>query len=391
MAHRVHPPRLIDPKTLTVPKLRPPEQAPEASPAEAPEAPDRGFSPGEAQRSLQARHPLVRFSNRGYSDELEAEAANTKPLLGEFIMDGQATMIYAPPNTGKTLIILYLLLKAIEDGLIDPNNVFYWNGDDGSQGLAIKNRLMQDSGAHMVVPGRRGMKFNHLVETMLQAIAEGTARGTLIIIDTLKKVVDLLSKRDSSEFARICRMYVLAGGTIVALGHTRKNPKADGTLEYQGTTDIKEDFDAVYIAQLMENKSEITERVVRFKREKKRSDSPDVVGYAYADELGMTYEEKLASVTLIDPNELNDYRPEIEKYSYLEVMNTISQLIKDGEGQGKMALARKAAKACGVSQRAALSVLEEHTGTTDITHLWIARTGPRGVQVYEIVPRPPRK
>ena len=351
-------------------------------------SPPPQFSPAAASQELVKQHPLIQFSNRGHADELEAEAADTNPLLGQFVMDGQASMIYAPPNTGKTLIVLYLLLKAIEEGLIDPNNVFYWNGDDGSKGLATKNRILQDYGAHMLAPGRQGMQFKHLVETMLQAVAEGTAKGTLIIIDTLKKVVDLMSKKESSEFTKVCRMYVMAGGTILALGHTRKNPRADGTLEYQGTTDIKDDFDAVYMAQLMETKTDATQKVVRFKKEKKRADSPDVIGYAYVDAPGMTYVEKLASVTPIDPDELDGYRAETEKYSHTDVMLELERMIKAGEGQGKMALAKKAAKTCGVSQRAAISVLEDHTGTTDITHLWIARTGDRGVQVYELRPKP---
>lgn len=358
-----------------------PEQSGSAAAASPP------FSPTSASTAMGKVHPLIRFSNRGYADELDAEAAATKPLLGQFIMDGQATMIYAAPNTGKTLILIYSLLKAIEEGLIDPNNVFFWNGDDGSLGLAGKNRLMQDAGAHMLAPGRRGMRTEHLVETMLQAATEGTARGTLIIIDTLKKVTDPMSKKDNSAFAKVCRQYVMAGGTIVALGHTRKNPKSDGTPQYQGTTDIMEDFDAVYIAEVVESKS-ADQRVVRFKMEKKRADSPNMVGYAYADEPGITYEEKLASVVPVAADELDDYRSESEDYSHTAVLETIYRLIEAGDGQGKMLLARKAASACNVSQRTALSVLEEHTGTSHITHLWTARTGPRGVKVYELVPRP---
>ncbi len=124
--------------------------------------------------------------------------------------------------------------------------------------------------------------------------------------------------------------------------------------------------------------------------DKKRADSPDVVGYAYADEPGMTYAEKLASVTLVDPDELETYRPETENYSHIAVMLEIQRLIEGGEGQGKMALAKKAAKKCGVSEKIALGVLEEHTGATELRHMWSTRTGPRGVQIYELVPRPPR-
>ena len=74
--------------------------------------------------------------------------------------------------------------------------------------------------------------------------------------------------------------YVMAGGTIVALGHTRKSPKADGSPQYQGTTDILEDFDAVYVAELMSDDGRTDRRIVRLNMEKKRADSPNVVAYS---------------------------------------------------------------------------------------------------------------
>lgn len=256
---------------------------------------------------VRARHPLYRFSLRGSADQLEADAAETKPLLGQFIMDGQATMIYAAPNTGKTLIILHLVLEAIADGKIDPDCVIYVNADDTSSGLAFKGRVFEGVSAHMMAPGHKGMKARHLVEKLIQAVEDGTARGTLIIIDTLKKFTDLMDKKKTREFGQVCREYVMAGGTIVALGHTRKSPKSNGSPQYQGTTDILEDFDAVYVAELMTNGGRKDRRVVRFNMEKKRADSPNTVAYAYADQLGISYHEKLASVESVDPE---DFTPD---------------------------------------------------------------------------------
>ncbi|MFT4911614.1 MAG: hypothetical protein ACI9YM_000184 [Brevundimonas sp.] len=229
------------------------------------------------------------------------------------------------------------------------------------------------------------LKVSQLVEKMVQAVEEDSARGTVIVIDTLKKFTDLMDKKRSSEFGQVCRQYVMAGGTIIALGHTRKNPKADGTAQYQGTTDILEDFDAVYIAQLRAAKSGASQRVVEFRMEKKRADSPDHVFYAYAADAGLSYEEKLVSVHAVDPDELDDYIA-IEKFSHPEVMSAISTLIEAGEGEGQMALMRKAAKAATVSERVALRVLQEFTGATPGVHLWNFRTGPRGVRIYEFVP-----
>ncbi|WP_162238758.1 hypothetical protein [Brevundimonas sp. Leaf363] len=99
------------------------------------------------------------------------------------------------------------------------------------------------------------MRANQFLDLMLQAVANDTARGTVVIIDTVKKFANLMDKNSSSTLGDVCRQYVLAGGTVVGLGHTRKNPKADGTPQYQGTTDILEDFDAVYIAQVMKPKA----------------------------------------------------------------------------------------------------------------------------------------
>ena len=172
-------------------------------------------STAQAAQSSTAKHPLNRFSLRGSAYELEANAAHTKPLLGQFVMDGQATMIYAAPNAGKTLITLHTVLEAIAAGRIAADRVFYVNADDGSQGLAVKVRLLEDAGAHMMAPGLKGMKIRHLIEKLVQAIEDGTAKGTLVIIDTLKKFTDLMDKKRTSEFGQVCREYVSAGGTIV--------------------------------------------------------------------------------------------------------------------------------------------------------------------------------
>lgn len=383
-------PKPSDPRNLVPPQLTCPPEKISPSADTIPTGPQAETSTAPApplavpEPTLRA-HPLRQFSLLGKADELEARAADTKPLLGQFVMDGQATMIYAAPNTGKTLIVLHLLLTAIDQGRIDASRVFYVNADDGSRGLALKVRLLQDVGAHMLAPGHKSLKTAHLVEMMLQAVEEGSALGTVIIVDTLKKFTDPMDKKRSSEFAQVCRQYVTAGGTIIALGHTRKNPKADGTAQYQGTTDILEDFDAVYIAQLLKAKSSVNQRVVQFSMEKKRADSPDTATYAYAADAGLSYEEKLVSVRAVGPDELGDYIT-VEQFSHPEVMAAISKLIEAGEGEGQMALMRKTAKAATVSERVALQVLQEFTGTTPRLHLWNFRTGPRGVRRYELIP-----
>lgn len=333
-------------------------------------------------------NPLRKFSLLGMADELEASAADTTPLLGDFIMQGQATMIYAEPNTGKTLTMLALCLEAIEEDRINAANLYYVNADDSSRGLADKARLLQDVGAHILAPGYNGFRTEELVRMMVQAIETDTARGTCIIIDTLKKFTDLMDKRQSSAFAEVSRRYVMRGGTVIALGHTAKNANADGSPRYQGVTDIRDDFDSVYVAQPLVSKANPDQMVAKFTRIKSRADSPQMIAYAFAAMAGLSYAEKLASVRWISPQNLDDYAPEDEGVGDRPVVQAITQLIEAGNIGGKMVLAKTAAKASGVSHRIAVKVLEKYTGDTAPMHLWTFETRAKGVQVFKLIEQP---
>jgi hypothetical protein len=267
---------------------------------------------------------------------------------------------------------------------IDADNVSYINADDSSEGVATKLRLLQDAGAHVLVPGLKGFKTDHLAEMMERAVAQNTANGTLIIIDTYKKFTDLMDKKRTSALNQICRQYVLAGGTVVALGHTTKHPGADGTPRYQGGTDVLEDFDAVYVGQPIPQKAGSDERVVKFKRNKSRADSPEYVAYAYATTLGISYDEKVASVHAVDPEDHVAFA-NYGRVSEGEVIVAIVRLIESDGSVGKMQLARAAAKECGVSARAALQVLEKYEGTVPREHVWTFETGPHGRRTYRLI------
>lgn len=353
--------------------------------AELPPTPASPVHHAPETQALVAVHPLRRFSLRGKASEYEARAQDTKPLFGGHVMKGQATMFYAPPNTGKTLITLHLIEEAIVEKRIDPNNVYYVNADDSSKGLSEKLRLMQDLGAHVLVPGQKGFKSSDLQELLVKTAQLDVARDGCIIIDVLKKFTPLNDKKMTSEFAEACRQFVMAGGTILALGHTTKSPNPDGTPRYAGTTDILEDFDAVYVVVPLAAKADQGEKAVQFTKLKSRADSPDEVVYAYAAENGITYQERLASVRLVDPDDMRDYRTTAQVADY-KVAVKIADLIDAGFDGGQMALAREAAKACGITGRKALAILQRNTGDRPGVHLWTFRTGGRGVRIYELVP-----
>ena len=383
------PPKKTPPPRFTLP---PPREQSREQHRNEPAAKD----PGHAVHTAQAfeppadRNPFRRHSLRGRAADLALSATQVTPLPGKFIFLGHLTTIYAAPGTGKTLIMIYILLESIRRGLIDPDRLYYLNADDNSLGLATKTALLEEAGAHMMAPGERGFQTRDLEKLLAEAAEGGFARGMCVVLDTLKKFTDLMDKKRSAQFAQSCRLFVSAGGMIISIAHTTKNDNADGTPRYQGTTDMLEDGDASYVAQLFNPKSGAANKVVKFTKLKNRATCPEAVAYTYAVERGLSYEGMVASVQPIDPDELDDYVPHKEvTVEEGPVINALMKLIESGAYEGKMALARAAAEECGVSQRAAIGILERYTGADAKDHcFWTMRRGQRGVQKYELLPPP---
>jgi len=332
-------------------------------------------------------NPLAKYSMLGSAEEFEARAVAAKPLLGEVCLSGQATIWYAPPNAGKTLIGLHLALEAVELGRIDPGNVYYIDADDSSEGLATKMRLMDDAGIHTLVPGQRGFRAGDLARTLHQAAKEQQARGVILIIDTIKKFVSLMDKKDAAAFAEACRQFVLAGGTVLAFGHTAKNANADGNLRYAGVTDLLDDFDAAFVISPIKGDGDSHEQMVEFTNRKRRGNSPDRVTYAYANDASISYDERLVSVRLVDDNEYAGVAARAREVSDADAIEAITASIAAGFVK-KMELASEAARRSGLSKRAILRKIERYTGTDPQQHKWTFQRKNHGSKVHALIEQP---
>jgi hypothetical protein len=326
--------------------------------------------------------PLAAYSLIGRASEFEAKAIKAEALLGDIALSGQATVVYAPPNAGKTLITLYLVTEAVGAKRLAPANGYYINADDDSHGFATKMRLMDDIGVHTLSPGHKGFRADGLV-TMLDTMAnEDQARGIVIVLDTLKKFVDLMHKGRASTFAHACRKFVMAGGTVLALAHTNKNASSSGGLVYGGTADILQDFDAAYI--LTPREGENGDRVAEFEAKKRRGGSIASVAYAYTGDGDISYEERLASVRLVDAAYLNNIRQVEADRADEQVIAAIRTCIGLGIAK-KMELAKAAAKRAEVSERSVIRVIDAHTGDQPGKHHWRYEVKDRGAKVYQLL------
>jgi hypothetical protein len=329
-------------------------------------------------------NPLVEFSLRGMSGQLEKEFEDQVLLLGLIILMYQSSVIYAAPNTGKTLIILWLLINAIRQGKIDPSNVFYINVDDTPNGLIEKLKFADEYGFHLLAEGYNGFRANDLLNILAELIMNDQVKGVIIILDTLKKFTDLMDKRLSSRFSHAIRQFIMRGGTCISLAHTNKHRNSDGKPVYAGTTDIIDDADCAYLMYEINLDVDAGTKTVLFENIKARGNVARQVAYRYSIAEGRSYREMLDSVEPVDDIEASSLQHAAEIESDAQTLDAITECIREGIIT-KMRLAITAAKRSSVSKRIALRLIEKYTGSNPEIHRWTYTVGDRGAKKYRLL------
>ena len=290
-------------------------------------------------------------------------------------------------NTGKTLIVLYLIIEATKKAMLDPAKLYYINMDDNSSGLIDKARLSHEYGFHMLADGHKKFAADEFRFAMEEMIENNSASGVVVVIDTLKKFVNTMNKEASSDFARVVRQFVLRGGTVIALSHVNKNPGADGKVKYTGTTDIVDDFDCAYTLQTVPGQADTSQKLVEFSNIKRRGDVAETAAYSYSTQRGLSYNELLTSVQEVDPDQVEPLKQAAELASDAPVVAAVEACIAEGINT-KMKMADAVSKRAGVSTRIALKVIEKYTGEDANVHYWRFVVVARGAQVFELLKRP---
>lgn len=327
---------------------------------------------------------LDTYSLLGDVAELEANAQAAEPMLGSICHKGQVTVLYAPPNAGKTLLTMRMLLDAIAEGRVHGSDVYYVNADDSSEGLAVKARLIEDAGVNMLAPGFKGFETSMLVPALEKMAADKSALGKLFIIDTLKKTTDLMNKAHASAVGDVCRKVGMAGGTILALAHTNKNPSPSGQLVYCGTGDIVQDFDCAYIISPIPTASVSDHKVVEVEAIKRRGAGVQKTAYRYSTVQGEDYPSLVASVEELDPDAMSKVKHVAAEQNASECIEAIKAAISNGVDK-KMPIVHGVAKELGIPQRAVLHTLEQFCGKDHSLHHWAYTVQARGAHVYQLL------
>lgn len=330
---------------------------------------------------------FARFSLTERTDEMREKMRDQVEVLPRLALAGQWTVFYAAPNTGKTLLTLWMLREAIRSGAIDGSRVLYINCDDTFRGLVDKAEFARASGFGMAADGEEGFKASALLPEMRRAVQDGDAAGTVLVLDTLKKFVGLMDKSKQTEANKIIRAFVMAGGTVITLAHVNKHRGDDGALVYQGTTDQLDDADCGYTMDVVARHES---RVVTFTNLKMRGDVATSYGLEYLAR--GSWRDRVESVRVIGEHEIAEAKKADRVAEILDrnakLIAAVRDVLKDGPMK-KTELVAAVREETGESKKRVLDVLGKHEGKRwSDGHRWIAAQGERNFIEYTTLPEP---
>ena len=327
---------------------------------------------------------LLKFSLVDELPKLQSEMLTSEPLCSGLAVKGQANVWYAEPNTGKTVMALWFLISDIQSKRLDPSRIFYFNLDDTLQGLAEKTTIAQLHGFHVISDGYKGFQARDFPKIIQQLILEDQCHGVVIVLDVLKKLVDIMDKGRSSSFGKIIRSFIVRGGTCIALAHTNKRRNSDGEPIYAGTSDILEDFDCGFIVYETDLDIESQTKTILFKTKKSRGTARKQASFQYSVREGLSYDELLASIREVDEADLLLAQQQRQLESDLGLIEVVRDGIRSGTTT-KMALAALLVQRTQCSKRTAIRVIEQYEGNDPETHFWNFQVGPRGAKMYRLL------
>jgi len=331
---------------------------------------------------------LYSTTANGESTAMKLQMGTDKYVLKDLAILGQWTVIYAGPNTGKTLLTQWLLREAVNTGEIDGNKVFYANCDDNFKGGVGKLEIAEDVGYQILLPNVKGFKQDTLLATMQAISVAGEASGVVIVLDTLKKFTELMDKRTATSFGNTARGFVSAGGTLICLAHINKHKGEDGKSIHTGTSDIRDDSDCVYMIEHIGSSDTLdgTIHTVQFENTKSRGDVADKVAFQYTKTKGSGYRALLDSVHRVDTTQVEQVQQQVSEVEQRQLDKDAIEIIKAAIVNGcftKTSIEKFVTSTSDLSFRNTRKTLAEYEG-----RLWAAKRGEKNSTLYTLIESP---
>jgi hypothetical protein len=320
--------------------------------------------------------------------EMEKMAREAVFVLPKIAISGQMTIINASYNVGKTLLTCWLLSQR-EEAARESLKIMYINADDDHPGSIEKMKTMDPFRVNFLIPGQAGFSTDKFQSLLQNAIDDKQAGGITFILDTLKKFTSVMDKEAARAICDLMRLFIQAGGTIIALAHTNKIKDSKGVSIAEGVGDFLNDFDCAYTIDAKKGNDLVKTTV--FTNTKSRGPNAKKETFTYDNSEGKLWAERFQSVTrlgevdamrMFERTESEDQRAEDSP-----VIEYICKRLADGE------LSRRdiAQDDLGnkMSRKMREKVLDRYTDGNEIIarRYWSVTKGETGGQIYSLMVR----
>ena len=218
--------------------------------------PDSGLQGPSKDRPKDKPQPTLdfhaMFDDMRMTDELLASIKDAEHAYPGLIIKAQITAIIGMANAGKSALVRHLCTHFAS---VESMSVAYFDLDSNDT-MIQRNELHARAGGyryyapHMV----RGGNAQTVIERV-EAVLETGHRldDLLIVLDTLKKFADMMSKAKLKAFFELLRELTAKGATVILLGHANKYRDKEGNLIFEGTGDVKNDADCLMYLESAKN------------------------------------------------------------------------------------------------------------------------------------------
>jgi len=285
----------------------------------------------------------------------------------ETIAKGEWTIVFAQPNAGKTLITIATVVQQIINGVINGEDVFYFNLDDARPAYLEKLKILKP---HDVI-----VLDEDPASIMVELINNNQAKDKIVIIDTLIRVCDTNSRPEILKLSALCKRFCKLGGTIITAAHANKHlDKKTGAPILEGQGLLRNNAHCVSYLQKFDD-------IIKMVNIKKRTTVKEEVIFQIGKDL--PYPDLFDSVRTLTGDQATQLFQDREKDQLAQDHTTIVQTIKETIISGKdhrTDLAKVVYDNTGDYKKTIYNVLDELEGK-----LWKMTRGPNNSKVYSII------
>jgi len=154
------------------------------------------------------------------------------------IPGGQLFILIGIGGSGKTTVMEFICRHI-------PGEVYYFNMDTSSVHIPEARIRAEEGNYNLLCPDLKG-GIDQVEKDLMAINQDGVDLSEVtIVLDTIKKIMDMGDKGDIKRLMKVLRSLTTKGATVIGLGHTNKYENDDGWPNYEGTSDLRNDCDAM--------------------------------------------------------------------------------------------------------------------------------------------------